>query len=564
MRIELTATLALAALLLMAGCPTDPQADDDDDDTTGDDDTTDDDVTHGDDDTEIPYDAWIYVDPQIGVESCEDYDATSRVCGAGGDQAFDSLAGGAAAAVAGTAVFIREGTYTSTLEVQHSGTESSWVTFTAYEDELVTITGESLAPGIELSGREYVLLDGLTVDQVRRWMYALDAHHNIVRNNTFSRALDPGGSSKTGLFFQEATFNRIVGNTIEDSTQDNLALHACDHNVIEGNTIRTAAHTLWAINCGNFNIIRGNTFENEIQKIGEIYDCEGSGFDHEITSYDDSKHNLVEHNDFLLAVKYYSTSGGNGIQYAGQEGIIRHNLFVDTNAGLGLQRYSDEANFNTHNRAYNNVFYNNQCGGSGLGSQGGGEFADNLFKNNIYAANRGCEDEGWAQIIYRELAGFEFAGNAIYGDAPGGAVIQELFEDAGTLADYEASYPALFHGNLDLDPLFGDAGSLDFVLQANSPMIDAGEYLTTTDGAGAGTIMQVADARYFFDGFGIQDEVGDRLQLAGQATTARILSIDYESHTLTLDSSLTWDDGVGVGLPYEGSGPDLGAFESGS
>ena len=40
-----------------------------------------------------------------------------------------------------------------------------------------------------------------------------------------------------------------------------------------------------------------------------------------------------------------------------------------------------------------------------------------------------------------------------------------------------------------------------------------------------------------------------------------IVGIDYGTNTLTLDTSLDWVDGQGVGLVYSGNGPDLGAFE---
>jgi hypothetical protein len=71
--------------------------------------------------------------------------------------------------------------------------------------------------------------------------------------------------------------------------------------------------------------------------------------------------------------------------------------------------------------------------------------------------------------------------------------------------------------------------------------------------------MPVQDASYFIDGFGVVE--GDLVQLEGQMQVVRIVSVDYATSQLTVDASLTWTSGLGVGLPYVGAKPDIGAFE---
>jgi hypothetical protein len=73
--------------------------------------------------------------------------------------------------------------------------------------------------------------------------------------------------------------------------------------------------------------------------------------------------------------------------------------------------------------------------------------------------------------------------------------------------------------------------------------------------------MKVEDASYFYDGFGIEGETGDVIQLEGDTKTARVIDIDYVNNTLTLDQLLNWTDGQGVSLAYNGSAPDIGAYE---
>ncbi|HEY3246169.1 MAG TPA: hypothetical protein VGM03_22730, partial [Phycisphaerae bacterium] len=94
---------------------------------------------------------------------------------------------------------------------------------------------------------------------------------------------------------------------------------------------------------------------------------------------------------------------------------------------------------------------------------------------------------------------------------------------------------------------------------------------------GSGTIMVVQDAQNFFDGFGIPiggtnlpDANGDGLldgdviQLQGQVQTARIVSVNYATNTLTLATPLTWISGQNVSLAYQGAAPDIGAAEFGA
>ena len=108
-------------------------------------------------------------------------------------------------------------------------------------------------------------------------------------------------------------------------------------------------------------------------------------------------------------------------------------------------------------------------------------------------------------------------------------------------------------------PDVANPNQFDFHLQTGSPAIDQGVFLTTTSSAGSGTVIPVADASCFIDGFGIVE--GDRLQLEGQTQVVRIVSVDYAANRLTVDAPLTWTSGLGVGLPYTGSKPDIGAFE---
>jgi parallel beta-helix repeat protein len=524
----------------------------------------------------------IYVDLQITPASCSDYDVDTRSCGAGTEQAYKTLAGGAGAAGPGEIVLIRQGEYNEALIPQTSGNPGQPITYKNYGQETVTISGASLSPAIDISGRQYLIIEGLIVSDVRRWLHALDASYNIIRNNNFLRALDSGGSSKTGLFFQEATHNRILGNTIDDSTQDNLALVKSDRNLVEGNTFGKAVHTLWTIKCGNFNVIRDNYFYNEIQKIGEVFDCDGVGFEHQIDIYNDTRHNLIEDNDFAFTASSGNSSPYSGIQYAGQQGVIRYNRFYNTiGPGLQMTNYSGEAEYNTDNRIYNNVFYKTDFAGVELSGSSSYAFSGNIFINNIFSKSIFvANDTRWdwyvddlagqpVQIKTGRTDGFVFDTNCIFNQQ-----VDELYliahgnRDSGsnpapqTVTWWQTNHSALFVNCLEVEPHFENADNQNFELGSLSTLKNAGAFLTKTAGQGSGTSLAVEDASFFYDGYQIPEEVGDEIQLEGQSQTAVVTVIDYDTNTLTLDRSLTWTAGLGVSLKYNGSAPDLGAYES--
>lgn len=503
--------------------------------------------------------ATLYVDNQLAGD-CADYDVGSRTCGSGSETAYASLSDGVAAAQAGDEVRLREGTYNEQLVPTVSGAPGAELIIGAYGDETVVLTGDFGPATIVLDAVGYLVIEGLTLSDTR-WVEAIDVHHVVLRDNYF---LSTPASGTTGnVRFISSDHNRIERNVLDDGN-DNLLLIDSDHNLVEGNTLTEGRHSVLSIRCSNFNVFRNNYLANSQQKIGEIYDC---GADTSVVphAFDATTRNLFEHNIFAEAVTYYSTSGGNGIQYAGQDGIIRRNLFYQTNVGLGMQVYDDEALYNHNNRIYHNVFFDNHC--AGISVRGNG--VDNVFLNNVLAANRGvsgdCFGEGAAQLLYRNpLAEIFFEANDFWSGQAGEAVIQDEFDTGGSLTDFESGYPDLFVGNLNVDPAFTDSAARDFSLQPTSPLVDAGVFLTRAASDGSGTSLPVVDARFFFDGFSVAGEVGDLIGLEGQIDTARVVAVDLASHTLTLSASLTWTADQGVSLAYLGLAPDVGAYELGA
>jgi hypothetical protein len=98
---------------------------------------------------------------------------------------------------------------------------------------------------------------------------------------------------------------------------------------------------------------------------------------------------------------------------------------------------------------------------------------------------------------------------------------------------------------------------------------------TVTSATGSGSTLTVDDASYFQDGWGFPAGTGlgqisaDWLRV-GSSTTGQISSINYSTNTITLASSISWNNGDPVYLSKKsdgiavlnGSTPDVGAFPS--
>lgn len=509
----------------------------------------------------------VYVDPSIESNNCNNYSADTRSCGAGNKTAYKNLNDASGAVNPGDRIIIRESIMTERIIAQKSGTEGNPITFEAYPGESVKITlAQNGVPGIEITNKQYLTFDGLEVGNVWEWGQILNSNHIIFQNMIFSDARDTG--TRGSLRFINSNYNKILDSVFE-SGNDSLFFENSNNNLAEGNTFHDARHTLLVIACSNNNVIRNNTFYNSLEKGGETFDCEGvveSLYDdtRQVERLDATKRNIWEDNIFSYTPPDLDDGGPyNGIQYAGQNGIIRRNIFYGSNGiGLGMAHYSTEALNNKYNRVYNNVFYNNRGGGIEVSQN----MLDNIFKNNIFykniAAPLGWADDtmGGSQISHRSLSGYKFDHNALFDNSIDDPIIYAN-GSLRTLGYMEASFPALYDNNVETDPEFVNPAGYDFSLSSASPLINQGDFLATATGSGTSNLLPVNDVSYFYDGYGIAGEDGDLIRLANQSETARVVDIDYDNNILTLDKSLSWTSGQGVSLSYYGSKPDMGAFE---
>ncbi len=161
----------------------------------------------------------------------------------------------------------------------------------------------------------------------------------------------------------------------------------------------------------------------------------------------------------------------------------------------------------------NNVFKNNIIANTGDVQVDDIDAVRNLASmNNRYEANLLCGVPGRpAEVRYGHLGG----------------------NDRWTLDEVKRARPGQWaSSNRQGDPMFvnttGQGPAKDFNLKQGSPAIDAGVYLTTATQAGNGTVVTVADAGYFSDGWGIPGVEGDSVKIENEEPVG-IVRVDYNS-----------------------------------
>ena len=452
---------------------------------------------------------------------------------------------------------MRAGTYDDTNEYinpTNSGSSGHYITYQNYNEEVVTITGVS--NGAYLIGKQYIKIDGIRIiDTELRWINAkntgsIDTYH-IIQNCYFE-----GGESFQGIYFQRSNYNQILDNEFLstcDLTEETACETDCEsgpgnhikisisyYNLIEGNTFSYAPHANVNVRDGSrYNVVKGNSFNNPWHTaLGVI----GNAPPGTVTG---GMINLVEDNTFddtgsehtsnwcgPLVTRETNAWDGNVPQLNSQETIIRLNTMAN-NGAFNIESITSENGYAAGNRIYNNTMYGNI---RTIATSTSNVAPDNIFKNNIIYAS--TDYSLW--INNTAASGFTFDYNNISGGN---------FKFIGTNTN-----------RLEVNPLFTDQDNGNFTLTVDSPMIDAGDWLTTiTSTNGSGTSFVVDDSTWYIDGWGIV--TGDEIKLEDDLTSVTITGINYGTNTITVDESVSWTQGDGVSLTYNGVSLDMGAIE---
>ena len=502
---------------------------------------------------------------------------------AGNDQApgtraapWKTLAKLNAALKPGDTGILLAGEYTGSL-APASGKPGAPVAVRAEKPRTVKICGGWDKVALDLHKKHHIRISGLDFvgHPHRRWAELFDVGWIELADCRFMNASNCWNplfvNGAHDCRFTDLVVDGCVGNGVKSSImRQGPAIHdlrnepcgnlfdnsRCVRNVYCRITARHAGHTpfvLWN-NCRD-NVVRECVFDSRWARHFEFFN---------------TKRTLIE--------KCVITGGCHGIRTAGpgsklliHDSIFRYNLTAfnaERPLWNGCYQWQNWEYFRMlDSRLYANTFAMNDWAVFHLADLEGRTplQTGNIFKNNIFSHNNPggdplCAEFGSAHDEKTNL----FRSNVFFGRKPGDLLFHFTSNKENTWHTLESARkraPEMLTGNFEFDPRFTDLAKGDFTLKPDSPAVDRGEPLTRTWKEGSGREVQVEDARYFFDGFGIEGEQGDLVRIGDKE--ARVVFADIEQHTLVLDRPLKWRKGEPVNLAFTGKAPDLGCFERG-
>jgi hypothetical protein len=153
-----------------------------------------------------------------------------------------------------------------------------------------------------------------------------------------------------------------------------------------------------------------------------------------------------------------------------------------------------------------------------------------------------------------------FSGNSVFVDATSGSSLYAL-NTAGQITTFrDLSWP-FGTAFLTSDPkLYSTNTSTpsSYMPSSDSPLIGVATNLTVTSGGATNaSVVTVAESRWFRDGFGICE--GHKIYV-GAENNLTVTAINWSTHEVTVDRTITWTNNTKVGYAYLGNAPTIGAF----
>ena len=449
---------------------------------------------------------------------------------------------------AGDTVYIRGGNYSrQTIKPIRSGiADDERIIFSSHKGEKVRFEESD---GIQLEQKSFITVTGIEFRNMKMFFRILGGGHNTISHCLFDgRSEDSGvwagaqiGSDRrrqpsTHNWVHHCQFYRFVykserpnrGALLDIGNLNNGdGTNGSTHNRIEHNVLAYGGHHTFGV-YSKYNVIRFNYIHNETNPKNWDF----PGYRGGVTQGTSGGWCLYEGNRFGYA-------GQAGIGLRSPNNILRRNQFYH-NAQGGIQVVTNAVG---KDRADENYIYHNTFFRNGYGSK----FPS--FQGGMYFAS-------WSRVSPKQ----NVVKNNLFFDNKNGAISYDRPAEPQTIEN---------NWNNRNDPVFADITETgpdvvdqpDLRLRAGSPAIDSAGWLTSvTTESGRGDVLEVADARYFMDGWTIIE--GDLIQLEGQSEPVGIVSVDYDNNQIKIRRDVTFTKGQGVSLAYAGTSPDPGAFET--
>ena len=446
----------------------------------------------------------------------------------------------------GDTVVLEAGEYSGVFAPARGGDAEAPLTIRAAARREAVLTG---APGqfaISLQELSHVRLEGLTVRTADapggHWL-RVDGCREITVEDTRMEETDVS----LGLHITNSSDLTLRACELRGAKQGSMCrIEGCERVLIEGCSFSRGGHDillLWPDRTNRQFVLRGNVFHPTT--------CRGVLVD--------SVDRILFEDNVITRMFDGGRCAGANFQFFASDSIFRYNRVYD-NWGehlWWLATYRDTLDFRGV-RACNNVFDDNSAVALRMPQPNRyGTASDSIFANNVFSRNDPYGSRREVQMSESGPEQVRFVSNLMAGTV----------EDEDALVDLPeleaAGDEAMFAGTVAADPGFADPLTHNYAPAEGSPMRDGGAPLTHALGDGDGRSLPVADARWFFDGFGISGEVGDLIVIGDDRQQARVTSVALDENALELDREVAWRDGDAVSLTYAGAAPDIGVYETG-
>ena len=460
---------------------------------------------------------------------------------------------------AGDTVILRPGSYEGTLCPKQDGTAEAPITFISEVRRGAVLIGEMERYAVDVEERHYLHFGGFVIRPTERrggWMRINRSSHIVIDDVLMEEAIG------RPFFINECEQIRVQNSDIRKqgfgkSGGDVTLIQHSKHIIFEGNAFSRGAHDLVLVypdRTNEYIVFRGNVFHAAWTRTVLFDSVKNVLFEGNIiTNSYDGAHNA----DSRYA--FYVTNG-----------IFRYNRIFGNwgDKGLVVSPYRETLDFR-HIRIYHNAFHDNASVAVSIRAQA--NVGDAQFVNNIFYGNDLYGDGRQIDIKPSDLSGapshlsIRFENNAFSGSVGYSTTLHSL--DQLQSPAWTRIWGEQFRNNIALTTDSERASAKDEPLRFDrpapptSPLVDSGRPLTLTVSSGEGNILAVQDARYFYDGFGIDGERGDLIIVGRPDQAARVIRVDSEAGLLYLDRHLHWNAGDPVSLPWTGNGPDIGVYE---
>ena len=473
----------------------------------------------------------------------------------------------------GDTVYIRGGTYNEYVQQNISGSPGNPITYINYPGETPILTGSGTFRWHILE-QSHIRIVGLTFRDFAKGGIQIRARNDSITdieilNCTFENQTPTNGDGAKTIHVTTTDTDHLVTNvTIRGNTIVNV--DSGDHPSIQ---VAGDSHYVQIVD----NTIK-NTSSIAIGIAGR-------------PDIDQPTNVLVKGNDISGHGAPGKYSAGIYLDGAGENIVIEENFIHDGQQGIKVSLEPTAAGLQTnHVIVRRNILYNNTqinlklgVGDSNDSCAQAGQLEESVaVHNTIYTSlgevtnhRFGCgENLRWKNNILVDLSNgtsFHYKSNDddtanshtwlidynlfFSGNSDG------LYRWAGVTYDSLSGFKSAsgqddnsFAGN----PQFVNADAGDFELEPDSAARDRGGNLTVATSAGSGTVIPVVEAWYFTDGLGFQD--GDLLTV-GDNDPVRVVDVDYNNNTVTVNQAISWKNQDGVNYAFKGSAPDVGAIE---